>query len=210
MGKINYSGEPDSCNCGALPTPHSHIETDGRSHNIRPDIPMKDSQDWLDVLGYEGLYEVSSMGYIRSKRGVLKPSKTNTGYYRVSLASKGKSKNASVHRTVALAFVPNPLGLPAVNHKDGNKLNNAASNLEWVTYQQNTHHARDNGLLNPPTGKRHSNGRKTHCNRGHELAGTNMIVTPMGWRQCKKCRNIKQNERRQELRNKFNDKYKED
>ena len=50
MGKINYSGEPDSCNCGALPTPHSHIETDGRSHNIRPDIPMKDSQDWLDDL----------------------------------------------------------------------------------------------------------------------------------------------------------------
>lgn len=83
-------------------------------------------------------YSVSRLGNVRNdKTGrILKPGITR-GYLRVCLCKNGEHKNYRVHRLVAEAFIPNPLGLPQVNHIDENKLNNRAENLEWCTIQYN-------------------------------------------------------------------------
>ena len=97
-------------------------------------------ENWRAVVGYEGLYEVSDCGNVRSlnwhNEGItknlwLKP--TRYGYRQVYL--KGKMK--LVHRLVAEAFIPNPDNLPQINHIDENKINNCVSNLEWCTFKQN-------------------------------------------------------------------------
>ena len=72
-----------------------------------------------------------------------------TGYYAVMLWLGNKSKCATVHRLVAEAFIPNPDNLPCINHKDGDKLNNQVTNLEWCTYQENMQHAVRTGLTHP-------------------------------------------------------------
>jgi hypothetical protein len=109
---------------------------------------------------YENLYMVSSYGRVKSlskkdKRGNTQSERIlsiprHTKYYNmVSLVDKdGKVKTASVHRLVALAFLENPLNLECVNHKDGNKLNNDISNLEWISIADNTRHAHKT-RLNP-------------------------------------------------------------
>lgn len=96
-------------------------------------------EKWKIIEGYEGLYEVSSLGRIRNNKGkILKPIKSSTvNYYTVNLYKNGKSKSFLIHRLVARAFVPNPNNLPQVNHKDENKFNNEASNLEWCTCTYN-------------------------------------------------------------------------
>lgn len=101
---------------------------------------------WRDVVGYENLYQTSNLGrarsldrWVKSKSGsvrlckgkILKPGTTKDGYLKVCLCKNGKKKNFRVHRLVAEAFIPNPYNLPEVNHKDENKLNNNAENLEW-------------------------------------------------------------------------------
>lgn len=98
---------------------------------------------WIDIQGYEGLYQVSNLGRIKSLtyNKVRKPSITNAGYEHIILSKDGKTKPHSVHRLVALAFVANPNGYKYVNHKDENKLNNKASNLEWCTAKQNLIHS---------------------------------------------------------------------
>lgn len=96
---------------------------------------------WKDIAGYEGWYEVSNMGNVRNvKRGrLLTP--TMAGYYlRVCLPPRG-TKKIYAHRLVAEAFIPNELNKPCVNHIDGNKENNRADNLEWVTFSENSRHA---------------------------------------------------------------------
>ena len=105
---------------------------------------------WKDVAGYEGLYQVSNMGRVKSfcqstkfhkqKEFILKPSLINSGYEVVTLYSKEKRKKFQIHRLVATAFIPNPNNLPCVNHKDENKVNNCVSNLEWCTYQYNNNY----------------------------------------------------------------------
>lgn len=95
---------------------------------------------FLDVEGYETLYEISNLGNVRNKASgrLLKPRKSSNGYLRVILyKGDGTYKNYSVHRLVANAFLPNPLNLPEVNHKDFNKLNNSVDNLEWCSRQYN-------------------------------------------------------------------------
>jgi hypothetical protein len=89
-------------------------------------------------------YEVSDTGAVRNAATKeLKMCVVNRGgYARISL----HGMKASVHRLVATAFIPNPEKLPVVNHKDGNKLNNTAGNLEWATHSENTQHAYDTGL----------------------------------------------------------------
>ena len=69
-----------------------------------------------------------------------------TGYYLVTLVNNGKRKNQFIHRLIAYHFITNPESKPQVNHKDGNKQNNAIDNLEWVTAQENSRHAVDTGL----------------------------------------------------------------
>ncbi len=99
---------------------------------------------WKDIEGYEGLYKVSSDGRVMSfYRGEkpLFPLRTTSGYLMVYLTKNRKAKYKAVHRLVASAFVPNPHQKTQVNHIDGNKHNNCANNLEWVTPSENVLHA---------------------------------------------------------------------
>jgi hypothetical protein len=122
---------------------------------------MENSEIWKDVVGYDGLYQVSNFGNIKSldrkrwsgrnnsyslfKGKELSKSKRR-GYLRVSLTKSKIEKTFSIHRLVAIAFIPNPENKPQVNHKDGDKLNNNEWNLEWNTASENTQHSFDNGL----------------------------------------------------------------
>lgn len=116
---------------------------------------------WKDITGYEGLYQVSSLGNVKSldryvkhyrggncfkKGATLKPSKNRKGYYLIVLAKEGISRSKSIHRIVAETFIPNQQNKPQVNHKDGNKTNNSVQNLEWATQEENMTHAFENGL----------------------------------------------------------------
>lgn len=111
---------------------------------------------WRHVVGYEGLYEVSSIGRVRGldrtiktrwgtsaiHRGrILKPSTSNNGYITVELWKDSKNKRTTVHRLVAQSFVGNPESKPEVNHIDGVKSHNDYRNLEWVTRSENERHA---------------------------------------------------------------------
>lgn len=94
---------------------------------------------WKDVPGYEGYYEVSNTGLIRSKNGIRKPQVSWDGYLFVKLCKQGQCKKIKIHRLVALAFIPNPNNLPEINHKDETPANNNVENLEWCdrTYNNN-------------------------------------------------------------------------
>lgn len=115
---------------------------------------------WKDIRGYEGRYQISNKGRVKSLERFIKPTgpfqKTKTcrekilktsiagqGYRHVSL----ENKKHLIHRLLAEAFIPNELKYKCVNHKDGNKLNNDLDNLEWCTYKHNTNHAFDTGLV---------------------------------------------------------------
>ncbi|MBO7720014.1 NUMOD4 motif-containing HNH endonuclease [Candidatus Saccharibacteria bacterium] len=106
-------------------------------------------EDWKPVVGFEGLYEVSNLGRVRSlprngtrKKGTIRQfGNVANGYRAVLLARFGEHKNALVHRLVAEAFIPNPQNKPCVNHIDGDKWNNAVDNLEWCTYAENIAHS---------------------------------------------------------------------
>ena len=101
---------------------------------------------WRDIKGYEGLYQISNWGRVKSlprkyaqkTEKILKNCKNGSGYYLVVLNKNGESKNHHIHRLVAEAFIHNPDNLPIINHKNGNKLNNSVENLEWCTYSHNT------------------------------------------------------------------------
>lgn len=119
-----------------------------------------------DVSGYEGRYQVSNYGNVKSlprkthnankyiKEKILKPCIGNVGYKMVSLSKNGKGTLKTLHRLIAQNFIPNPDGLPCVNHIDGNKLNNYVGNLEWVTYSGNIVHAFRTGLMTSASGER--------------------------------------------------------
>ena len=96
---------------------------------------------WCPIKGYEGLYQVSDKGSVKSigygKERILKPGRIKTGYLRVNLCKNGEKKNWLVHRIVAQAFIPNPDNLPEVNHKDEDKENNSVQNLEWCDGKYN-------------------------------------------------------------------------
>ncbi len=98
-------------------------------------------EKWKEIKGYEGLYEVSDRGVVRNAKGkMMKQTQTWNGYMRVGLYKDGKPRQFSVHRLVAVAFVENPDGLPMVNHKDENRANNRAENLEWCTSKYNNNY----------------------------------------------------------------------
>lgn len=97
------------------------------------------SEEWRPIRGFEP-YEVSNMGRIRRDGHVLVPQRHNRGYLTVMLCVDGKPRHKLVHRLVAEAFVPNPLGYLFVNHLDENKRNNSACNLEWCTTSMNVRH----------------------------------------------------------------------
>lgn len=108
-------------------------------------------EEWRDIAGYEGLYQVSNMGRVKSlnykrtcEERVLKPAKKKCGYLEVLLYKDGKTKHWKVHRLVAVAFIPNPDSLPQVNHKDECKTNNNVWNLEWCTHEYNQNYGTRN------------------------------------------------------------------
>ena len=105
-------------------------------------------ETWKPIAGYEGLYEVSNLGRVKSlkygKEKILKPGRTHKGYLHVNLCKDGKAKHSNVHRLVAEAFIPNPNNLQTINHKDENKLNNAADNLEWMSLKDNCNYGTRN------------------------------------------------------------------
>lgn len=105
-----------------------------------------------DVKGYEGFYEVSNFGRVRSTsyKGVriLKPAKTKSGYLNVIFCVKQNKVHKLVHRLVAEAFLDNKENLEQVNHINGNKEDNFVDNLEWCTIKYNNQHAYNNNLLN--------------------------------------------------------------
>ena len=120
---------------------------------------------WKDVKGFEGFYQISDYGDVKSLDrfdGIrkingrnIKPSLKQNGYMQIGLRKEGKRKWFSIHRLVAIHFLDNPENKPQVNHIDCNKQNNNVKNLEWVTAQDNYRHAQVNGLMNPPKGENH-------------------------------------------------------
>jgi hypothetical protein len=99
-------------------------------------------EEWRDVVGYEGLYQVSNLGRVKSLfryKKILKQT-IRRGYYQVELFKNMKGKIFPVHRLVAMAFLPNHHCYPCVNHKDEIKTNNNVNNLEWCTYKYNSNY----------------------------------------------------------------------
>lgn len=150
-------------------------------------------EEWRDIIGFDGKYQVSNLGNVKStdryykqanaktseyehiyKGKVLTPFYTKWGYKRIGLSQNGKVKFYTIHKLVAETFIPNPENLPCVNHKDGNKENNNVNNLEWCTYQDNNRHARKTGLNKGNKGISYKNRClkaieyiKKHCDYGY-------------------------------------------
>ena len=106
-------------------------------------------EKWIPIIGYDGLYEISSKGRVMShktRRSKVLKNNINNGYARVQLTRGNVKCFFAVHRLVADAFVSNPHNKPHVNHIDGDRENNLPHNLEWVTPKENLHHAIASGL----------------------------------------------------------------
>lgn len=145
-------------------------------------------EQWKDIEGYEGLYEVSNMGRVRNNKGkILKPQMRRM-YLSHILYKDGIPHNWSVHRLVAKAFIPNPNNYEVVNHKDENKLNNEASNLEWCTTGYNCNYGTRNIQIS------HKLSKKVYQftldgEYVNEYPSANVVgIDPSGIRQC--CRGV--------------------
>ena len=108
-------------------------------------------EKWKSVEGFEGLYEISNLGRVKSlgnnksrKERILKPKKHRDGYLQVCLCRNGKHKMFQVHRLVATMFIPNPEDFEQVNHRDEVKTNNCVSNLEWCSRKYNSNYGTRN------------------------------------------------------------------
>ena len=142
-------------------------------------------EEWKAIAGYEGLYEVSNLGRIKSlsridSRGykrnekILKLNKDSGGYLKVSLYKNGKPKQYNVHRLVAIAFIPNPDNLPEVNHKDENRINNYVDNLEWCNRKYNCNYSNHNEKMSKSRkgkllGDKNPKSRKVKCITTNEI-----------------------------------------
>lgn len=115
-----------------------------------------EEEEWRDIKGFEGLYQVSNLGNVRRmecditynngtvhhyKEGIRKPNKDKDGYLYLNLWKDGKCKVGRIHKLVAETFIPNPNNYPVINHKDENKSNNRVENLEWCTIQYNAEYS---------------------------------------------------------------------
>lgn len=149
-------------------------------------------ETWKPIPGYEGQYEVSDHGQVRSltryvpgkdgrktlyKGRVLKPWRQKSGHMAVRL---GRGKREYVHRLVLAAFKGDcPIGLEAC-HADDNPGNNHIDNLRWASRSANGYDRVRNGI--------HHGAAKTHCKYGHEFTEENTRIRPAGGRECRKCR----------------------
>ena len=106
---------------------------------------------WKDIIGYEGLYQVSSLGRINSlkTKRILKPVKTSFGHTKIKLSKDKKVRTFLIHRIVAECFLEHINGKEIVNHINSIQYDNRVENLEWCTVQENVHHAIKHGNMNP-------------------------------------------------------------
>ena len=120
-----------------------------------------EQEQWKDIIGYKGLYQISSFGRVKSveryvkhsyggtqflRERILRPTSKYNHYLRISLCKDAKMMSYDIHRVIALHFIPNPENKEYVNHIDGNKQNNSLENLEWSTPSENQLHAFRTGL----------------------------------------------------------------
>lgn len=112
---------------------------------------------WKEVIGYEGLYQISNRGNVKSlerinnygrpvKEKILKPNLSKVGYFTIRLSKNGRSRARYIHRLIAIYFIANPSNKKYINHKNGVKTDNRIKNLEWCTNQENSIHAAKLGL----------------------------------------------------------------
>lgn len=126
------------------------------------------SEEWKDIKGYEGLYQISNLGRVKSlnynktkQEKILKAGYSKEGYAFVNLCKKGKNLHITVHKLVATAFIENPNNYTEINHKDENRSNNNVKNLEWCSHLYN---------MNYGTGiERRSQKRKIPVNQYDKL-----------------------------------------
>ena len=133
-------------------------------------------ENWKEVLGYEGLYLVSSYGRIKTiekkvkhykggfsllKEKILKSRLNRYGYERITLWKEGKMTTMSIHRLVLTSFIPNLINKPQINHINGIKTNNELKNLEWCTNKENINHA-DSSLLRDIKGEKYKRSKITN------------------------------------------------
>lgn len=119
---------------------------------------------WKDVCGFEGLYQISSYGRIKSlhyyggdRVEILKPARDKNGYLTIGVWKDGKRYSKKMHRLVAEAFIPNPDNLPQINHKDEDRENNFVENLEWCTNKYNVNYGNHSlHAAQAQMGKRHT------------------------------------------------------
>ena len=107
---------------------------------------------WKDIIGYEGLYQISNLGNVKritKNCKILKQSDNRNGYKLVGLCKNNKRKNYYIHRLVAIAFIENKENYKEINHKDNNKSNNIVDNLEWCNRNYNVKYSYDKGYHIP-------------------------------------------------------------
>ena len=114
---------------------------------------------WKDIEGYEGLYQVSNLGRVKSigykKERILKPAKVGRGYLKVNLCKNSEKKQFLVHRLICQTFIHNPYNLPEVNRRDEDKTNNRVENLEWCDRKYNNNF----GTRNQRVAEKMTNGK---------------------------------------------------
>ena len=109
-------------------------------------------EEWRDIKGYEGLYQVSNLGRVKSLKkrfyGLIMKVAMSDGYVTIGLRKNGKRKVFKMHRLVAINFIPNIHNKKIVNHINGVKYDNRLENIEWCTQKENVRHAFDIGCRN--------------------------------------------------------------
>lgn len=170
---------------------------------------MDGIEQWGPVVGYEGEYEASTRGRVRSvdrtvfqKGGtwryrsyILRQDVSKRGYHRVVLSRGNQRRTVNVHRLMGETFLPNPENLPMVRHLDDNKGNNVIENLAWGTNSDNQKDSIRNGT--------HYGSSKTHCPENHPYdEGNTYSFTRNGrpGRKCRKCHALKERVRRKDRR----------
>ena len=128
-------------------------------------------EEWRDIKGYEGKYQISNLGRVKSlnyhrenREKILSDAPTKGGYLIIGLCKNGKRKPYSIHKLVAEAFIENPNNYKEVNHKDEDKTNNRVDNLEWCTAKYNTNYGTRNKRHSEKIkGSKHPQARKIQC-----------------------------------------------